>query len=293
MGAKTVFALLLGIVTVAWSGGPARSGIFRYDLLQAVPDSAAGSATVLVMDPDHQEPLTNALFSLVIPGAGQFRSEHYLKATAFLTAEAALIVYAILSNTYGDDKTAEFEAYAEAHWSAERYAKWINAYGTADYGPTATIDLARVRAHDFREINAWESASGPNKVGFSHMLPKYREQQYFELIGKYYQFKYGWDTYPQDANGVPQSDGRDYFNNFSADKQVKSYAANRGKANDYYYAASFAVSAMVINHAVSAIDAFFSTKNFNNALSANVQMVPMEGAEGGRLVSRIELQYGF
>jgi len=35
----------------------------------------------------------------------------------------------------------------------------------------------------------------PHNIGFSHELPTYNTQQYYELIGKYSQFKYGWDTY--------------------------------------------------------------------------------------------------
>jgi hypothetical protein len=284
--------MVIVLSSTAMAGEPALTGIFARDLVSRHLDTVTAQASVVVLSPNRQNPFLNGLYSLALPGAGQFQSERYTKAAIFFGAELAFIAYAIISDKNGDEKTAEFQKYAEAHWSAERYAQWINTYGSADYGPATTIDLNKVRQRDYSQINEWESASGPNKTGFSHQLPRFGDQQYYELIGKYYQFKFGWDSYPKDVNGVPQSDGRDYFNNFSADKQIKNYAAERGKANDYYYAASFALSALVINHAVSAIDAFFSTMSYNKEVSAAVLITPVDGLEGKRLLSQVKISVG-
>lgn len=294
MGIRSLCIMLwITAGTLAVAGEPMITGNFRRDVVNFQSDTVTAQSSVIVLSPDHKDPFLNGLYSLVLPGAGQYSSERYTKAAIFFGAELAFIAYALISEKNGDDKTAEFQKYAEAHWSPERYARWINAYGVADYGPAATIDINKVRQNDFSEINAWESAPGPSKTGFSHQLPRFGDQQYYELIGKYYQFKFGWDTYPLDVNGVPQSDGRDYFNNFSADKQIKNYAAERGKANDYYYAASFALSALVINHALSAIDGYLSTKSYNREVSASLMITPAEGMEGNRLLSQIKINVGF
>jgi hypothetical protein len=293
MGVRTAAVFLILFSSVSAAGGSGLTGNFRLDVLNSQMDTVVAQSTVIVVSPNQENPFINGLFSLAVPGVGQFRTERYTKAAIFFGAELALIAYAVISNNKGDDITADFQKYAEAHWSPERYAKWINTYGSADYGPATTIDLNKVRQNDFSEINAWESAPGPSKTGFSHHLPRFGEQQYYELIGKYYQFKFGWDTYPMDANGVPLSDGRDYFNNFTADKQIKAYAAERGKANDYYYAVSFALSTLVINHALSAIDAYLSTKNYNNEIAASLNVVPVDGPEGKRLLSQVKVSVGF
>ncbi|MFA6457545.1 MAG: hypothetical protein WCW40_12050 [Bacteroidota bacterium] len=293
MGYRSLALLLFVFSFSAVAGEKKLSGNFRWDVLHVQQDTVTAEASVVVQSPAKENPFMNGLYSLLLPGVGQYRTERYTKAAIFFGAEVALIVYAVISDHNGNTKTDEFERYAEAHWSAERYAKWINTHGTADYGPTATIDLNKVGAHDFSEINAWESASGPNKVGFSHMLPRYQDQQYYELIGKYYQFKFGWDTYPMDVNGVPLSDGRDYFNNFTADHQIKSYAAERGKANDYYYAASFAVSALVINHVISAFDGYYSTNKYNKEVTASIDVTPVDGIEGKRLLSQVKVSVEF
>lgn len=242
---------------------------------------------------EKQNGFMNGLYSLVLPGAGQFRSERYTKAAIFLGVEIALATFAIISNNRGDKKTDEFQQYAEQHWSALRYAKWINVYGTADYGPAATIDLNRVAQNDFSEINAWErSFHNVRNIGFSHTLPEYQAQQYYELIGKYHQFKFGWSSYPDLNNdGIPDSDGGNYDDFIP--QQLKDYAVERGKANDYYYAASFAVSVLVVNHVLSGLDALFSTADYNRDISASLQLTPVDGLEGKRLLSEVRLSIGF
>lgn len=291
---NSAFVFLLAVCTSAQAGEPSVTGNFRLDVLKDLPQQSVTATSVVLVEPhEQQNPFTNALLSLAVPGVGQYRTDNYTRAAIYFGAELAFVVYAVISDKNGDEKTAEFQKYAEAHWSAERYARWINTYGSSDYGPVRTIDLNRVRANDYSQINEWESAPASGKFGFSHTLPPFGDQQYYELIGKYYQFKFGWDTFPVDANGVPVSDGRDYFNNYTAEKQIKDYAAERGKANDYYYAASFALSALLVNHAVSAIDAFLATKSYNSTVTADLKLSPIHSPEGERLYSQLSLSVGF
>ncbi|MEW5798997.1 MAG: hypothetical protein AB1728_08300 [Bacteroidota bacterium] len=289
--------ILLLVFAFAYSGEKKITGNIEWDLKNVAQDSVVQQSVVPVYNEQHQNPFYNSLFSLVIPGTGQYHSERYTKAAIFFGAEVALIAYAFISENSGDKKTEEFQKYAEAHWSAERYARWIEAHGKADYGPTSVTftesDFAAIRNnHDFSKINEWEQ--GMHSEGFSHQLPRFREQQYYELIGKYRQFKFGWDQYP-DANndGIPDSDGKQYDNLFTADDQITSYAAERARANDYYYAASFAASAIVINHVLSALDAYVSTKSFNNEVSATLGLKPVDSYEGKRLLSELRIRVGF
>ena len=293
MGSKIVFLFLFIGVNFAFSGDKNITGNFRWDILQLQQDTAAAEKSVVIHSDRHQNAFMNGLFSLVIPGAGQFRTERYTKAAIFFAAEIALATYAVVKTHSGDTKTTEFQTYAEAHWDAVRYAKWIETYGKAEYGPSnvtftqTDYDIIQ-NAKDFSKINAWEQ--GAHKLGFSHQLPKFREQQYFELIGKYNQFKFGWDEYPRDANGVPISDAGRYDDLIP--QQLKNYAVERGKANDYYYAASFAMSALVINHVLSAVDALLFTKSYNNEVTASLNMKPVDGFEGKRLLSELTISVG-
>lgn len=288
--------ILAWSVASVFAGEKKLTGNIEWDLKHAGQDTVIQSEIVPEDNEQHQNPFYNSLFSLVIPGTGQYHSERYTKAAIFFGAEVALIAYAILSDNNGNKKTEEFERYAEDHWSAEQYARWIEAHGKADYGPTSVTftetDFAAIRNnHDFSKINEWEQ--GSHSEGFSHQLPKFREQQYYELIGKYRQFKFGWDQYPLDGQGIPVSDNKQYDNLLSADAQITNYATERARANDYYYAASFAVSVLVINHVISALDAYLSTKSFNKEISASLGMKPVDSYDGKRLLSELKISVGF
>jgi hypothetical protein len=265
------------------------SGVFAWDMNIGNHADTTLNRPILVEHANEQHPLTNALFSIVLPGAGQYRSERYTKAAVFIVVEAALIAYAIVNDKKGDDKTREYQQYADRHWSPLRYAYWIRDHGVRDYGPTVfNFDSFAIENKNFSGINEWER--GPHRSGISHTLPPYGDQQYYELIGKYHQFKYGWDTYPRDGEGIPISDGG--IVDALIPQQLKDYAVERGKANDFYYAASFAASALVINHVVSAIDAFLSTKSYNREISTSVGMKQIDGFEGKRLVSELRFSVG-
>lgn len=291
------FGILVCTVVFASAGEKKITGNFAWDVKNAGEDTIAQQGVVPEYHERQQNPFYNGLYSLVIPGTGQYHSERYTKAAIFFGAEVALIAYALINDKNGNDKTEEFQKYAEAHWSAERYARWIEAYGKADYGPTSVTftesDFAAIRNnHDYSKINEWEQ--GTHSEGFSHQLPRFREQQYYELIGKYHQFKFGWDQYPDvDNNGIPDSDNKQYDNYFSAEAQVNAYATERARANDYYYAASFAASVIVINHVLSALDAYVSTKSFNNEISATLGLKPVDSYEGKRLLSELRISVGF
>jgi hypothetical protein len=288
------YFILFSAITISYAGEKNITGNLGWDLTKVTQDTSTFEKFELQHSNQFQNSFYNSLFSLVLPGSGQYRTERYTKAAIFLGAEVALITYAIISNNNGNKKTDEFQRYAEAHWDAVRYARWINNFGVSDYGPqlTTPIDEHRVANKDYSQINAWESAS--HSEGFSHQLPRFGEQQYYELIGKYRQFKFGWDQYPDLNNdGIPDSDNRQYDNLFTAENQITSYMTERARANDYYYAASFAVSVLVINHVLSAVDAYLSTKSFNKEISATLGMRPVDSVEGKRLLSELRISVGF
>jgi hypothetical protein len=288
-------AVIVACCSVLAMGGEKKlTGNLRLDLTDETLDSLT---TASAPHTPHgvsgtKNPFYGGLYSLVLPGAGQYESERYTKAVIFFAAEVALVTYSLVNQHNGNTKTQEFEQYADAHWSAYRYAQYINTYGVADYGPItnfSTADFIAVQNNDFSKINQWES--GSHEIGFTHLLPKHGEQQYYELIGKYNQYKFGWDTYPTDGNGVPVSDARKYDEMIP--QQMKDYAVERGKANDYYYAAGFAVSAIVINHVISALDAFISTRSYNKEITSSMGMNVKEIGGSKKLFSELNVSVHF
>jgi len=192
-------------------------------------------------------------------------------------------------NKKGDDQTALFEEYANQHWSPVRYALWtydnaedLNNQVNRDnydlfYG--ADMDSIRDQQYSLRppfsevywdEVRSFERdiADGVTN-GYTHQLPYYGQQQYYELIGKYVQFYAGWDdatdTDPEFNIEVPPSQFTP-----SESSRYRLYANMRAQANNYYDIASTMVSVAILNHIVSAIDAAWTAGRVNAAIDAHV-----------------------
>ena len=215
--------------------------------------------------------------SLVLPGAGEFYAESYLKSAVFLAAEAALWVLAYTYDRKGDRQTDFFQNYANAHWSVVNYAQYALTHYAPSGGDYSRVILASVPATyppwmrvNWAELNRMESDIALTAAGqyYSHQLPQYNTQQYYELIGKYPQFNQGWDDAPPSFN---------YGNQLSA--ELLYYSGQRGQANTYYTTASTYVAIVLLNHVVSTVDAVLSAGSYNRGLHASVgsQRVPAYG----------------
>lgn len=223
-----------------------------------------------------KSPYIAAGLSLVVPGAGQFYTERYWEAAAFFAADVAAWVLAYHYDKKGDRQTDFFQNYGDAHWSVVDYAQYAvdnyvpvanrNDYrwlrpGTEGYAPWLRVDWG--------ELNRMEryigSAGGLGQY-YSHTLPLYGDQQYYELIGKYGQFNQGWDDRPPTYQ---------YQDPVTA--RFSYYAGERGKANRYYNTASTWVTVAIINHVVNAVYAGLSAGWYNYAhAEMGLQRVPTE-----------------
>jgi hypothetical protein len=211
-----------------------------------------------------KSPVIAGLLSLILPGAGEFYSESYLKAAIFAVLEIGFISTALVYDKKGDDQTDKFERFADENWSVVRYAEWLQDY--VGDGCTITINrdpsLPPWEQVNWEELNACESS-------FSHRLPRHGEQQYYELIGKYPQYSPGWIGFV----------GSDYHN---LPQIFLDYSKMRGQANDYYNVASTFVIMMYVNHFLSALDAVWTASRYNQNLAVNVRI------DNIQLVDRVE-----
>jgi hypothetical protein len=116
---------------------------------------------------------------------------------------------------------------------------------------------------------------------YSHILPHYNSQQYYELIGKYPQFNEGWDdAAPSFSYGDPLS------------AKLLYYSGERGKANTYYTTASTYIAIAMVNHVVSVVDAVLTAGSYNRGLHASVgsQTIPAYG--GYATVPALQISWG-
>lgn len=196
--------------------------------------------------------------SFVLPGAGQFYNESYWKAAAFGAIEITAIVIGLKYDKKGDDQTSFFESFAQEHWSVERYANWtIKNAKTINSG----VDPANYKVFNQDGSVSWAGLNSLERdlgSGYSHALPPFGDQQYYELIGKYPQYSHGWDDAIQSETD---------FHILSP--RFSYYSIERGKANDYYNVAAKAVLALYINHIASIIDAVWDAASINKSLKAH------------------------
>jgi hypothetical protein len=220
-----------------------------------------------------KSPWLAAGLSLLVPGTGEFYAESYWKAAAFFALEVAAWTIAYTYDQKGDDQSVFFQGFANEHWSVVRYAQW-SLDNAGNINPTIT-DPGEYQVFDIEgnvnwaELNRLERAIGE---WYSHTLPPFGEQQYYELIGKYQQYYQGWDDADPSLTTYDAIDAR----LASSNTRFVYYAGERGKANDFYNTASTAVTLAIVNHLISAIDAAWSASLANSRMQARVglQRVP-------------------
>ena len=204
-----------------------------------------------------------------------------------------IVTVGIIYNKKGDNQTNDFQNYADRNWSVVRYAQWI--INNKDYLGLTDIDQSTM-THDmiistdpnlppwkqvnFQMLNYYESQVGKEGSGFTHKLPPHGDQQYYELIGKYYQYNPGWNDFSTNA------DYKILTNNFEL------YSHMRGDANDLYNVSTKAVAGIYINHILSALDAAWTTTVYNKEFAVRLRVKPYEMAEGTVLVPTVNLKIG-
>ncbi|HED05927.1 MAG TPA: hypothetical protein ENI61_04500 [Ignavibacteria bacterium] len=310
------FFLLSGLILISGifiSSNGQSSNLFKKSLtgnLQFDSNIVSNDLTIpnkpniQLQNPRKKSRFLAGLLSAIVPGAGEFYSEHYLKAAIFAIVEASAITTAVLYNNRGSRQTDFFQNYADANWYVSKYAYWalkhakeINSdINPNDYHIFRNVDVGTINPNtanwkklngdvDWIKLNEFESALGsnPQSGGFTHRLPYHGEQQYYELIGKYYQYSMGWrktDISNSNYAVVPP--------------QMTYYAHQRGLANDYFNTGEAAVVFIYLNHVLSMFDAVWSTDRYNDSLLAmNFRIQGVNYAGKMELIPTLNMSYNF
>jgi len=263
------------------------------------------SEKIISISPDNlngnkKSVLLAAGLSAILPGAGEFYSESYIKSAAFIAVEVAAITLGVIYNKKGDDQTVLFQNYAngENGWSVYRYANWTLA-NAKKLNPSLNPDDFKGKVIktdgtvDWYWLNKLESAvsfssSLPNIPGsyYSHNLPPRGSQQYYELIGKYQQFNVGWKEFGDDVN-------RPFVYGDPLVPQFTEYTAMFYQADKYFNVASQAVIVVIINHIVSALDAAWTANSYNKNLVLNASLERRDYGYITVYYPQLNLQYRF
>jgi hypothetical protein len=239
------------------------------------------------------------LGSAIVPGLSQAAGKQYWKTAIYLVAEAATILLHIDANRRGERLELDYITTGDADWSVVKYAAWVHDYyhntpgarpvgapdidirtlltpeGLAEYNRLGRFPDAQFNtASDWRliDINAlrllerrtlYLTSGRP----FSHDLPDYGSQQYYELMSKYFQFAPGWRDFTNTQHNV--NAGLSGMN-----PMWLNHARLEERFNDSYRLAGNMLTLLVVNHIVSAFDAYFTVKLRNHRLQSGMVLDP-------------------
>jgi hypothetical protein len=183
------------------------------------------------------------LMSLIVPGLGELYYGAEKRGIAFMAAEAGMWVTYASWNNRGSSIERDFRSFADLHWSEARYQNWDRNTPESFYMRTERLPSKQMDI-----------------------------QQYYELIGKYDQFVFGWDD-GKDAQGRPV--GTDYSihpRNVTSANRL-SYEVERNRSNRYFKRSSRILGLVVVNHLVSAIDASVHARDAKVRLWVDADMI--------------------
>lgn len=245
------------------------------------------------------KPGLSFLSSGIVPGSGQAVNHKWVRAGIYFLAEAAAITIHIDRMNTARQQEDAYHKFVNSNWSVVNYAKWLVDYYNQHHeganiqyndlgnnlndGPAynTSVDWKRVdlnKLHTLEKKTYYYYPDRPHGEIFSHELPDYGSQQYYELVSKYFQFGTGWRDFGTNRNGQPLDniyalnwDGTDMPANFfkGADKAAQF--------NDNYRLAGDMLTLLIVNHIISAFDAYFTVKLNQNKLQAHASMLGNDG----------------
>ncbi len=128
------------------------------------------------------------LFSLILPGAGEV-SMGYKRGYLMMAADIVTWLGVKHYHDLGGDKRDDYMAYAEEHWSEAKLAGAFDPFYEDEY--VAGVGLEYFPdVSTYTELPLWISRQAD-------------EREYFENLGKWDQFVFGWDDFrrPEDIPG--------------------------------------------------------------------------------------------
>ena len=238
-------------------------------------------------------PAVAMLSSAIIPGSGQAANGKWGRAIAYFLTDVAGVVYYVNRNNLARKREASYENYADRNWSVLAYAEWLVDYSAAHNLPNnyqdleaelnllsdsdripdfsnTTNDWAKVNLETIRAVEnqtKYYFESGKISSGnFSHEVQDYGSQQYYELMSKYYQFQPGWQDFYEYYRNDP---GHDYLYTWNTAMLTPNFIEGRDRAEEFnnnYRQAGNILKLMVVNHVLSAFDAYFTVKLKNSRI---------------------------
>lgn len=293
---------LTGSVIIYEQSHSEHSNILTIEDFRYIPETGFSSKNNGFVETSRTNAGLAMLSSAIIPGSGQALNGKWGRAAAYFLVDVAGILYYVNRNNTAKRNERAYERYANREWSVLAYAQWLVAYSEANNINNGFSDLASNIAGkdpDFQNTtNDWDKVNlatihrvevqtpfiYPDRVGsnFSHVVQDYGSQQYYELMSKYYQFVPGWsDFYKSNSSFYEDPIANQNQFQYSWTAAMGTPLFNRGtflaaEFNDNYRQAGNILKIMLLNHVVSAFDAYFTVKLKNSRIETQANLMRQE-----------------
>ena len=197
---------------------------------------ASASKAAPAEEQSRKSPRRALLFSVLLPGAGQYYMGRTKRAATFLGIEALTLGLYMFWNRDGNSIEDEFRETADDNWDPREYLDWRDDPVSRNSSITHALPCS-------------------TSISFVTLRGCQEKQQYYELLGKYDQFVAGWgDLRDQDGNLISSVSEIDSVENFTSELRL-DYEVRRDDSNKLLKRASNVAGVIMLNHIFSAIDA--------------------------------------
>ena len=191
----------------------------------------------------------------------------------------------------GNDLEDDYEQFADTYWhytekneaNDTSYYEWLQ-YQFRQIGENADVDPTDYGTINDQLASTVENSNSPI-FGYSvHDLPSTKTQQYYEMIGKYPQFVYGWEDVAEDELNptVVNDDGTINYGVRIEDVNSNlrmQYENKRDDSNKKLEAGQRGIYIMIISRVVSAIHAGRLAYKHNQSLNSELSSIDFDVVE--------------
>lgn len=177
---QCVFVLIVGLSTFLFAGGPAQHFATRYEIQQDLFSSSKKDDGLSLLNSQMQELAGKkksvglaVLYSLLLPGLGEYYAEGYSSGKFFSIAEGALWLTYASFDVYGNSLRDDARSYAVAHAGVSPVGKNDQFYvdignfaNTQEFNDKRLRERSPERLYDENAGYAWRWDSDPAREQF-------------------------------------------------------------------------------------------------------------------------------
>lgn len=239
--------------------------------------------------------------SLFVPGSGQITHKKWWRAGIFMALEATGIYLTVSKRNKAVNGERNYEQFIDNNWSVVEYSNWLINYHEINGINNPYID--DLKAEIAGQTAKFENQTDWNVVSisllrnvekntpfittdqlaannFSHTLPNYGSQQYYELVAKYFQYQGGWRDFDRFHNNIGNT-GIFFNERFAIDRTGATAstfffdAADMASSfNQDYRDSRLFTSILIANHIISAFDSYFTYRLKQKDLQLSSSIAP-------------------